>query len=129
MSLFTDDQYLQNNIDTKSYNYRRLVLAYTSKRCYTVSVQYNTAEGQFQLSFGTIGQAPMANPHTLVQTQLQRQLNLTGSVATMAYVLTETWSPLTAISKLSSNPVLGALEVCLYFISPKIYHKHILFIY
>ena len=87
------------------------MLAYTQKKCYTVTVQYSTTEKQLQLAFGTIGTAPMANPHTLVHTQLQRQLTQTGSIATLAQVLTETWSPLAAISKLSTNPVLGATEV------------------
>ncbi len=72
-----------------------------------VTVQYKPTDSQFHLSFGTCGPACMANCHTLMATQLERQLNQDNSIAQLAQVLLDTWSPLTSTGKLCTGPLLG----------------------
>lgn len=54
--------------------------------CLKVSVQYSQSEKQFRLLFGTIGQTPLPNCHTLVSTYLEKDLNSTKSVAHLSKV-------------------------------------------
>ncbi|XP_046582734.1 mediator of RNA polymerase II transcription subunit 14-like isoform X2 [Haliotis rubra] len=97
---------LQLQCDVRSYNYRRLTLAYGPTRSSIVTVQWRS-DGNFHIMLGTSGQASTGNPHIVMATQLQADLNTSKSLAELVTVLNETWSPMTSISKLSTATVMG----------------------
>ena len=51
-----------------------------------VNIQYRSDAKQFQLNLGSVGQSPTINPHVIMLTQLQQELNCTRSLAQLAQV-------------------------------------------
>ncbi|XP_041355183.1 mediator of RNA polymerase II transcription subunit 14-like isoform X2 [Gigantopelta aegis] len=94
-------------VEIRSYNYRRIVLAYGPASTSIVTIQWKT-DGQFHLTLGTCGQSSTANPHIPVLTHLQHEFNSNKSIAHLVQVLSDTWQPLSSIAKLPTAPVLGA---------------------
>ncbi|KAK7108033.1 mediator of RNA polymerase II transcription subunit 14-like isoform X2 [Littorina saxatilis] len=91
----------------KSYNYRKLSIAYGPNRAHVMTVQWKTETRQFQLAVGTCQPSSTANPHLPVLVQLQEELNTSRSLAHLVQTLYDTWSPMTAISKLSTTSMMG----------------------
>lgn len=104
-NVYNNDTNLKNGVEIRTFTYKRLTLAYGQNRCYTVTIQYKNS--QFQMAFGTLGQTTTANCHTLVASQLTRQLNHNHSIAELAQTLLDTWAPLTAVGRLNTSIMLG----------------------
>ncbi|XP_064603828.1 mediator of RNA polymerase II transcription subunit 14-like [Liolophura sinensis] len=103
---YNDDRSgLKNCVDIRSYNYQRLVLLYGPNKNHVVVISWKSDTQAFHLALGTTGPSVTANCHIPVLPQLQETLNNNKSIAFLAKVLSETWSPMTSIAKLSTMPV------------------------
>lgn len=98
-------------VDIKSFTYKKLFLSYGPGKSYTVVIHWKSLEKRFQLNFGVTGTgAKNSNPHVLVSMQLQNEFNQHKSIATLIQTLVTTFEPLLSILKLSSIPLLGAVN-------------------
>lgn len=86
----------------KSYNYKRLILAYGPARSATAIVTWKKKERQFHLGFGCSGQLTF-NAHNLLREQLEFFLNSERSCGFLALTLHETYKPVTSLTKFSST--------------------------
>ena len=77
---------LQQYIDIESYSYRRLSMLYGPNRTNVVNIQWRSDAKQFQLNLGSVGSSATINPHVIMLTQLQQELNCTRSLAQLAQV-------------------------------------------
>ncbi|KAL4233347.1 Mediator of RNA polymerase II transcription subunit 14 [Mactra antiquata] len=98
---------LQSLAEVKSYNYKMLSLLYGSGNTSLVHVQWRCNVKQFTLLFGRQGPSSPMNPHVVMTTQLQHDLNSTKSLAYLTQVLHDTWGPMNSLHKLSSAVILG----------------------
>ncbi|GAB1598926.1 mediator of RNA polymerase II transcription subunit 14-like [Argonauta hians] len=102
---------LQKLIEVRSYNYRKLTIVYGVTMTSLVNIFWRSDTKSFHITLGTCGQnSTTINPHVLVITQLEEELNSSKSadaVANLVQLLNDTWSPLTSINKLSTSPLLG----------------------
>ena len=94
--IFLESVHLQNELEIRSYNYKKLLLAYGPNKCYTVfhlamhhsikrallvftnffcrsqaSVSYNSKKEKFELQLVTCAPAQLANCHQIVKKHLQ----------------------------------------------------------
>lgn len=103
---------IQDLIEVRSYNYKKLTIVYGATRTSLVNIMWKVDTKLFHLTLGTCGQnATTINPHVLMLTQLQEELNNTNSpdaIANLVQLLNDTWSPLTSINKLTTSPIFGA---------------------
>lgn len=91
---------LHQCVNIESYSYRRLSMLYGPNRTNVVNIQWRSDAKQFQLSLGSVGQSPTINPHFIMLTQIQQELNCTRSLAQLSQVLHETCGPMASINKL-----------------------------
>lgn len=112
VSEFADDYndvrlHMMSLATIQSYNYRKLTIAYGPNRAHIITVQWKTETQQFTLGVGTSQQSSTVNPHLPIVIQLQEELNTSRSLAQLVETLCDTWSPMTAISKLSTASMMG----------------------
>lgn len=86
----------------KSYNYKRLILAYGPAHSATAIITWKKKERQFHLGFGCSAQLTF-NAHNLLREQLEFFLNRQRSCGFLAFVLHETYKPVTSLTKFSSR--------------------------
>ena len=104
---YKSDKFLQNEIEIRSFNYRRLILAYGPNKCYTCAIQYKPSDNQFHLTLGTVQSTSVSNFHTVMLSHLQRLINHTRSIAKLAHNLASTWPVLQSIGKLNACAMQG----------------------
>lgn len=90
----------------KSYNFKKLVLAYGPARAATAVVTWRAHDRRFHLGLGCSGQLG-SNPHSAVREQLEFFLNRERNCGYLARVLHETYEPLASLAKLPSALQLG----------------------
>ena len=100
----------RQNFSVKSYNFKKLVLAYGPARSATAAVTWKANEKRFHLGLGCSGQLG-SNPHSALREQLEFFLNRERSCGYLARVLHETYEPLASLAKLPSTLQLGVLPV------------------
>ena len=88
----------------QSYSYRSIVLEYGPAAAYTAAVTWSTDRNQFTIAFGSSNSTTGVNPHCLMKTQLEIQLNKEHNLALLGKILTETWCPVKSLSRLPSTP-------------------------
>ncbi|XP_060590641.1 mediator of RNA polymerase II transcription subunit 14-like isoform X2 [Ruditapes philippinarum] len=107
-AMITDDQTgVQGITNVKSYNYKRLTVLYGPGYPSLMHVYWKCDQKQFVLSLGREGQASPMNPHVIMATQLQHDLNTSRSLSYVLQILHDTWSPMNSLHKLSSAVILG----------------------
>ena len=88
----------------QKYDYRSIVLEYGPAAVYSASVTWNPEKKAFNMTFGSSSSAIGVNPHCLMRTQLEIQLNKERNLALLGKVLTETWCPVKSLSRLPTTP-------------------------
>ena len=91
-------------VPMKSYNYRNIVLEYGPGNIYTCTVTWNTTSQSFSLVFGGVGAGGGMNPHLIMKSQLEVDLNKERSVARLGQLLQETVSPVRSLLRLPTTP-------------------------
>ncbi|XP_062570330.1 mediator of RNA polymerase II transcription subunit 14-like isoform X3 [Saccostrea cucullata] len=99
---------LGSTVDIYSYDYRKLSMLYGPNRTSLINIQWKGDAKQFNVTLGTVGSSTTVNPHTILLSQFQRELNHTRSLAQICQVLHETWAPMSSINKLSMSLVQAA---------------------
>ncbi|ESO84116.1 hypothetical protein LOTGIDRAFT_211073 [Lottia gigantea] len=100
----------QSTIKIKSYNYKKLVLAYGPKFLYLVTIQWKGEDNLFHISLGTNGQCATGNPHVVVSNHLQKDLNSSRNLAFLLQILLDTLSPMISMAHLNTVPVIGTSQ-------------------
>lgn len=99
---------LRNTVEIYSYDYRKLSMIYGPNQTSLINIQWKGDAKQFNVSLGTVGNSSTVNPHTVLLSQYQRELNHTRSLAQICQVLHETWAPMMSINKLNMSLVQAA---------------------
>ena len=86
----------------KSYNYKRLILAYGPAHSATAIITWKKKERQFNLGFNCSGELG-SNAHNLLREQLEFFLNTKRSIGFLAFLLHETYKPVASLTKFSST--------------------------
>lgn len=102
-------QKLGEHITVKSFNFKKLVLAYGANRSATAVVTWRANERRFHLGLGCSGPSA-CNPHSPLREQLEYFLNKERSCGYLARILHETYDPLASLAKLPSTLQLGILS-------------------
>lgn len=102
---FADKYNLSHMFSVKSYNYNKLILCYGQYKGAMVSINWNSQEKLFKLSFGAANNT--LNAHSLIREHLEAHLNHYRNLAQIVQLLYETYEPLISISKLPTLPQLG----------------------
>ena len=88
----------------QSYTYRTVVLEYGPAAAYNSAVTWSPEKSNFTIAFGSTSAVTGVNPHCLMKTQLEIQLNKERNLALLGKVLAETWSPVKSLSRLPTTP-------------------------
>ena len=88
----------------QKYDYRSIVLEYGPAAVYSASVTWNPEKSAFNMAFGSSSSATGVNPHCMMRTQLEIQLNKERNLALLGKILTETWCPVKSLSRLPTTP-------------------------
>ena len=88
----------------QSYNYRSVVLEYGPAAPYSAAVTWSAERKHFSIAFGSSSAATGVNPHCLMKSQLEIQLNKERNLALVGKVLQETCSPVKSLSRLPTTP-------------------------
>ena len=80
------------------------MLEYGPAAVYSASVTWNPERSAFNMAFGSSSSATGVNPHCLMRTQLEIQLNKERNLALLGKILTETWCPVKSLSRLPTTP-------------------------
>lgn len=99
----------RQHFTVKSYNFKKLVLAYGPARSATAAVTWKAQERRFHLGLGCSGQLG-SNPHSALREQLEFFLNRERNCGYLARVLHETYEPLASLAKLPSTLQLGVMS-------------------
>ena len=100
-SLMQQKEYSQH-FSIKSYNYKRLILAYGPAHSATAIITWKKKERQFNLGFNCSGELG-SNAHNLLREQLEFFLNTKRSIGFLAFLLHETYKPVASLTKFSST--------------------------
>lgn len=95
-------QKLGEHVTVKSFNFKKLVLAYGPNRSATAVVTWRANERRFHLALGCAGPSA-CNPHSPLREQLEHFLNKERCCGYLARILHETYEPLASMGKLPST--------------------------
>ena len=102
-------QKLGEHITVKSFNFKKLILAYGPNRSATAVVSWRANEKRFHLALGCSGPSA-CNPHSHIREQLEYFLNKERCCGYLARILHETYEPLASIGKLPATPQLVVIS-------------------
>ena len=91
-------------VTIQSYNYRSVVLEYGPGNIYRAAVTWSPATESFSLSFSGVGAGGGMNPHAIMKSQLEVDLNKERSVARLGKLLEETLGPVRSLVRLPTTP-------------------------
>ena len=91
-------------VTIQTYNFKSIVLEYGPGNIYTCTVTWNTASQKFCLSFGGVGAGGGMNPHIMMKSQLEVDINKEKSVSRLGKLLAETVGPVRSLLRLPTTP-------------------------
>lgn len=91
-------------VSLQSFNYRNIVLEYGPSNIYSCTVKWDPVKKSFSLAFGGTGVGGGMNPHILMKSQLEVDLNRERSVARLGKLLQETVGPVRSLLRLPTTP-------------------------
>lgn len=113
-----------NVVELRSFTYKKLFMTYGPNKSFVVAIYWKSTEKRFQLTFGVTGVGSCnSNPHVAVASQLQHEFNQTHSIANLIQTLAATLEPLLTLLSLTSIPIVGFLNVSIFFSLLNITHS------
>lgn len=117
------DMYQQQRINSmctiRSFTYSQLLIGYGPQHESLVTVRWCPERRGFRLCFARLN-ANAPNPHSLVNVELEDQLNRQHSLAQLVHLLHETYRPLSAVARLEVIPHYGLPVSAFAFAPPHI---------
>lgn len=100
-----------NSIVIKSFNYKKLVILYGDRRCFSVCIMWKPTDRKFQLVFSVVGGHPFnSNPHSCMATHYKHEFNQHKSIKTLINNLNITLRPLLVLQGLPVYPFFGMIN-------------------
>ena len=104
MSQFNRYAKMTEVVTIQSFNFKNIVLEYGPSNIYSSTIRWDSAKQSFSLSFGGVGAGGGMNPHIMMKSQLEIDLNKERCVARLGRLLQETLGPVRSLLRLPTTP-------------------------
>eukprot|EP00794_Sanderia_malayensis_P011033 gene11033-12197_t len=101
---------LYEQIGVDNFEYKSISILYGNQRNYKIILKWNSVESQFEFEFGIHGKSSEVNPHILVANELQKEFRKHNNLPYLLNILVKTTLPISALSKISTWPMLGTTQ-------------------